>query len=723
MKTLRFEMQENGIAVVHINDAGDRLNKLSSAMIEELEEMVRDIEKDPSIRALIFISDKEDNFIVGADIREFEGASDRTVMHDRIHAIQDLFNRIEKLPYPTIAAINGPSLGGGLELALACRFRVATDHPKTLLGLPEVRLGLIPAAGGTQRLTRLLGVRKALPLILEGRTVSAPHARSLGMVDLVTYPYDLLGTVKQCLPFFERRMKKPLPWRKYPKFPSLDWTLRHLAPFRKFYFRRAADHVNAKTHDNYPALREVLRCVADETTCGMPCGLESEAEAFSRLVQSSESEALRGLFLESTAMKKNPPTPEARRVERVGILGGGLMGAGIAAVTAQAGLPVVLRDVSWYNLSHGLKYIWSHLDEQRRKRRQNPVARDQVFSRVVPATDYERFAAADVVIEAVFEELHLKQQVLREVEEAVKPECIFASNTSAIPISRIAAASRRPETVIGMHYFSPVPGMPLMEVVVTPQTAPWVVQTAIALGRRQGKTVIVVKDGPGFYTTRILAAYLHEAVALLNEMADIRQIDRTMLHAGFPLGPFKLLDEVGIDVAAHASQEIQDWAVNRNPPPPMGLSEILKDDYLGRKNGRGFYRYAARFRPAVLLQPKKGDAARAVNEQVYRHFGGRKREVKDEADIRERLLMSMVNEAAYCLQEEIIASPADGDVGAVLGLGFPPFLGGPFRYIDTVGAGDAVIRLERLAEKFGERFTPAQILTDKAMSGETFYGG
>ena len=337
--------------------------------------------------------------------------------------------------------------------------------------------------------------------------------------------------------------------------------------------------------------------------------------------------------------------------------------------------------------------------------------------------DYEHFSTADVVIEAVFEDLPVKQQVLQELEGHLKPDCIFASNTSAIPVSRIAEASKRPETVIGMHYFSPVPRMPLLEVVVTPRTAQWVVETAVSLGRRQGKTVIVVKDSPGFYTTRILAAYLHEAVALLTELGDIRQIDRTMLQFGFPVGPFKLLDEVGMDVAAHASREILEYITNRDFTLTPGLHELLQDGYRGRKNGRGFYLYGAQWWRRRQLPGRESGSSGGVDTEVYRYFGGRKREVKDEADILERLSMSMVNEAIFCLQEGIVSTPADGDTGAVLGLGFPPFLGGPFHYIDRIGSGEAVIKLERLAERFGNRFTPAPYLIDMAMSGETFHKG
>jgi 3-hydroxyacyl-CoA dehydrogenase/enoyl-CoA hydratase/3-hydroxybutyryl-CoA epimerase len=311
--------------------------------------------------------------------------------------------------------------------------------------------------------------------------------------------------------------------------------------------------------------------------------------------------------------------------------------------------------------------------------------------------------------------------VLQEVEGFTKPECIFASNTSAIPINRIAAASRRPETVVGMHYFSPVPRMPLLEVVVTPQTADWVRDTAVSLGRRQGKTVIVVKDSPGFYTTRILAAYLHEAFALLNELAEIHQIDRTMLQFGFPVGPFKLLDEIGIDVAAHASREIHEFITDRNFTPPTGLQDLLKDDYRGRKNERGFYRYPTHWWQNGKRILRKPGGNRFINEEVYRYFGGNQREILDEADIRDRLAMSMINEAVFCLQEGVVATPEDGDVGAVLGLGFPPFLGGPFHYLDRIGAADAVVRLERLEERFGNRFSPAPLLLDMAMNDEFFY--
>ncbi|MEN6485477.1 MAG: 3-hydroxyacyl-CoA dehydrogenase NAD-binding domain-containing protein [Syntrophobacteraceae bacterium] len=723
MRTLQMEIDGAGTAVIRIDDEGDTLNKLSSVMISELEEVLREIERDRAIRSLLFISGKEDNFIVGVDIREFEEASDRTAMHESIHVIQGLFNRIERLPYPVIAAVNGPCLGGGMELALACRFRIATDHDRTLLGLPEVKLGLIPAAGGTQRLTRLLGAGRALPLILEGRALSAPHARSIGMVDLVVHPYDLLGTAKRCLPYFGQRMKTRQGTRRYPPFPSLDWVLRHLKPARKYYFAQAAKRIDAKAHGNYPALPEILRCVENETTCGLPCGLESEAEAFSRLVLSPESEALRSLFFATTAMKRKPSTPFARQVQRVGILGGGLMGAGIATVAARSGMPVIMRDVSLYNLSRGLKDIWTHLDRQRRRQKHNPVERDRIFSRVVPTTDYRDFSSADVVIEAVFEDLSLKRQVLQEIEEFVKPECIFASNTSAIPISRIASASRRPETVIGMHYFSPVPRMPLLEVAVTPRTAEWVRDTVVSLGRRLGKTVIVVQDGPGFYTTRILAAYLLEAATLLNELAEIHQVDRAMVQFGFPVGPFKLLDEVGIDVAAHASREIHELMADRDFSPPTGLHELLRNDFRGRKNERGFYRYAAHWWQDVGTVLKKSGERRAVNEEAYAYFGGKKREVLDEADIRDRLSLIMINEAIYCLQEGIVSNPADGDVGAVLGLGFPPFLGGPFRYLDRIGAAEATVRLERLAERFGKRFAPAPLLVDMAMKEESFYSG
>lgn len=718
MDYLSLELLEDGIAAVRFFDKQDRMNKLSPESMSEFDSALQDIEKDSALKGVVVISDKEDNFIVGADLKELAAVDRPGIALERIRSVHALFERMEKLPIPLLAAINGACLGGGLELALACHYRIATDHPKTVLGLPEVKLGLIPAAGGTQRLMRLTGVGRALPLMLEGRTMNPAQAKAFGVIDMVVYPYELLTTAKKCLPYLAKRTPRG---KKYPRFRSLDWLLVHSAPARKFFFHIARTNVQEKTQGNYPAPLRLIECVEAGISGGMAAGSAAEEKAFDDLVLSPESKELRRLFFATTALKKNPLAPKAKDVKRLGVLGSGHMGSGIASVSAKAGIPVVLKDVSWSNLGAGLKKVWTYLEARAKRLRQNPVERDKSYSRIVPALDYSQyFASLDLVIEAVFEDLSVKHEVLGEFEKYSAPECIFATNTSAIPVRRIAQASARPGNVIGMHYFSPVPSMPLLEIVVTPETEEWVTATAIDLGRRQGKTAIVIKDGPGFYTSRILSTLIHEALALLHEGATIERVDRVMRKFGFPVGPLKLLDEVGLDVAAHASEELSSLLSERGFSPPDVLKSLLEAGYLGRKNGQGFYRYSLNWWEKAPHLPG-ARPPRPVNEKIYRFFGGRARKEVEDSSIQERLVLIMANEAVLCLQESILSSASDGDVGAVLGLGFPPFLGGPFRYLEKFGIGAARKRLDELASEVGKRFKPARLLVDMAERGEVFY--
>lgn len=717
MDYLDLEYHDKGIAVIHLNDREDKVNKLSRDMLTELEACLQEIENNSGTQGLVFISDKENTFLAGADLKEMAKVTEPGAARDMIHRAHAIFSRIEQMPFPVVAAIHGHCLGGGMELALACHYRIATEHPKTRLGLPEVKLGLIPAGGGCQRLTRLLGVGKALPLMLEGKTLSASHAKSLGAVDLKVYPHNLLEIAKRSVSRSRAKLPKE---NAYPKFPSLDWMLKFVKPVRWIFFSIARNRVLSKTRGNYPAPELLLDCVETGVSQGLSAGFEAEAEAFEQLVHSPQSKALRQLFFATNALKKNPLADQAKPVRKVGVLGAGLMGSGIASVSAKNGLRVILKDVSWAHLAQGMKEIWNEFDGRVKKHKWRPVDRDQAHSRVFPSTDYESFTKMDFFIEAVFEDLDLKHRVLQEVEEHADPESIFASNTSAIPISRIASASSRPEMVVGMHYFSPVPRMPLLEIVVREDTPDWVKATAISVGQKQGKTVIVVKDGPGFYTSRILSPYIQEAMMLLHERAEIDQIDEVMRKFGFPVGPLKLLDEVGIEVAAHVSEDLREFFSDRGFPNDNRLQLLLKEDYHGRKNGRGFYQYSSTWRQELRHLPGIR-LSKPVNKEIYRFFGGRNREKVDETEIEARLSLIMMNEAAHCFQDGIIDSPRDGDVGAVLGLGFPPFLGGPFRHMDKTGIKQIVADLEKWADRKGGRFKPAAILIEMAAKGEFFY--
>ncbi len=716
MESVRLEKDEDGVLFAFLDNPGDRVNTLSETVISDIESVLDAVETDHFAKALVFISGKEDTFIAGADIRGFDQMRDPGHAKEIIDRVHALFSRISNLHYPSIAAINGACLGGGLELALACHFRIATDSDKTILGLPEVKLGIVPAAGATVRLTRTAGIRRALPLMLSGRGVRAAEARALGIVDILVYPHGLPDTVRRCVPYLRKKFPGKV---SYPVLFSFDWLLRTVTPVRKIYFQAARRQAAKQGSDHYPAPFRLIDCVEAGIAGTMSDGFKAESEAFGPLVVSPESEALRHLFFARTGLKKKHYGAEPREVGLLGVAGSGFMGTGIAAVSARSGYRVAIADISRENLSKSLKEIWVSLDRQGRSSKLKPVQRDRLYSRVVPIVDTQRLARADLVIEAVFEDLATKQQVLREIESFTSADSIFASNTSAIPISRIAQASVRPENVIGMHYFSPVQKMPLLEVICTQQCADWVLATAVSVGRRQGKTVIVVRDGPGFYVTRILMPFMLEAVRLIGEGAAVEDVDAAIRGFGFPVGPLRLLDEVGIDIAAHVALELGEFFAGGGLIAPTALESMLKAGYAGKRKGVGFYDY----RPRLIDKVRIGglEPSRPVNPNIYSIFDARDTKSINPSQIRKRLVFLMLNEAALCLEQGTISCPEDGDIGAVLGLGFPPFLGGPFRHIDSERIGQVVSEMQKLSSTLGPRFEPAPILIHMAGREEKFY--
>lgn len=720
-QTLTLERRDAGVVIVWMDAPDEPVNILKRSLVDEFNRLLDELEGMQELKTVVFTSGKPGNFIAGADLemlQEVKTAADGQALSKLSQRLQD---RLAALPVPKIVAIHGACLGGGLELALAFDARVASNDAKTRLGLPEVQLGLLPGGGGTQRLPRLIGTRAALDLMLTGRQLSAQQAHRMGVVDeVVPRPVLIEAAIKRGLAL-GNQAKSPEPaslsaqLRRLFKIGGLQEVLLAGNPIgRKLLFAQARKQMLQKTRGNYPAPKRILEVVRIGLEQGMEAGLRVEAEAFGELVVSKEARELIALFFATTALKKDSgiddSTVKARPVNKVGVLGGGLMGAGISYVTAlQAETPVRLKDKDDAGVGHGLAYVRKHLDERVQRRRMTPLERDHVLARVTGTIDYSGFAAVDVVIEAVFEDLELKQQMIRDIEAVGKHDVIFASNTSAIPISRLAAVSAHPETVIGMHYFSPVEKMPLLEVVVTEQTAPWVTATCVALGKRQGKTVIVVRDGAGFYTSRILGPYINEAAYLVSEGVPVEAIDGALKDFGFPVGPIKLLDEVGIDVADKVSHTLHE-AFGERMCPPSGMERLVADQRLGRKNKRGFYLYEGK------------QSGKRIDKSVYKVFGVKPTAKLTAAEITERCALQMVNEAALCLGEGILRSVRDGDIGAVFGLGFPPFRGGPFRYVDAVGAQYVVERLQHYLNQHGERFRPAPVLVELAERGGRFYG-
>lgn len=706
MRSLLLKKRPDGVAVLLFDTPDRPVNVLSAGLLDEAGPLMKEIQEDDAVVACVLASAKPDGFIAGADLDEVlaMSAAEAESISRGAHAWLD---RVEESRKPFVAAIHGAALGGGLEVALACRFRLATDDPKTVLGLPEVMLGLLSAAGGTQRLPRRIGVQRALPMLLAGKRLRAAQAYRYGLVDALTSPGGLLETAAKAALALARGTLKPSTDRR----PIAEAPL-SLPPLRAWAIGKARVEVLRKTRGLYPAPLEILACVEKGLAEGLAAGLEEEAVRFGRLVATEGAKNLVRLFDAMTALKKAPKGEAPREVKRLGVLGAGLMGEGIAAVSLPLA-SVVLKDVSEEGLSRAAKSLRKGLDRRVRSGALTRLERDRRWLALRPTTRPEELAGCDLVIEAVFEDLALKRRVLAETEAVVGPDVVFASNTSALPIDEIAAKAKRPERVVGMHYFSPVPKMPLLEVGAPKGAAPWAVATARAFGVAQGKTVIVVRDGPGFYTTRILAPFVNEAVVLLDEGAAIPDLDAALLDFGFPVGPVALLDEVGIDVAAHVARDLGKAFASRGAAASGSFARLLGAGFRGRKNGKGFYRYGPSARPG---------GRKEVDRDVYAHFGGTERTPMRAADLADRLVLLMVNEAAWCLQEEVVASPRDADAGAVLGLGFPPFLGGPFRWLDAVGAAEAVARMERLRRLHGKRFTPAPLLVEAARTGRPFHG-
>jgi 3-hydroxyacyl-CoA dehydrogenase/enoyl-CoA hydratase/3-hydroxybutyryl-CoA epimerase len=698
--------KENGVAVVWMDQPGEKVNKISIDLVDKFKTMLDGLEDDDSVRGIVLISRKPDNFIAGADIEKFKDMTSPAEAEMLSRQGHVLLNRVAAFPKPIVAAIHGATLGGGLEVALACHYRIASDDPKTVLALPEVKLGLLPGGGGTQRLPRLVGLQAALDMMLTGKNIYPQQAKKMGLVDDLIHPYGLLQAAKKAaLDLADQPLKRK------KRQPLLAKLLESTSLTRNVVYRKATELVQKQTWGNYPAPFKIIECVKAGMEKGLDAGIEAETKNFGTLVVTPQSRELIQIFLSMTAMKKNPLKDRVRPVKKIGILGAGLMGSGIANVSSTNGMEVLLKDVSYDAVGQGEKAIWKDLDGKVKKKALSPFQRDVTFSLITGTTDYRGFEKADLIIEAVFEDLELKRKILAETEASIKEDAIFASNTSSLPIGGIAAAARRPERVIGMHYFSPVPKMPLLEIIVTEKTADWVKATALDVGIRQGKTVIIVNDGPGFYTTRILAPLLNEALEVLNEGGDIKEIDRAMRQFGYPVGPIALLDEVGIDVGAHVSKVLGPLFTARGAQPSTAMERLFQAGYKGRKNNRGFYLYGDR----------SGKEKKGVNEDIYDFFGGTKRRKFDVPEIQNRLSLAMINEAALCLQEDILQSPRDGDIGAVFGLGFPPFLGGPFRYIDSMGLPKIISLMEELEKQHGARFSPAPIFRDRNAKNQRFY--
>jgi 3-hydroxyacyl-CoA dehydrogenase/enoyl-CoA hydratase/3-hydroxybutyryl-CoA epimerase len=707
------DVGKDGVAVLTIDVPGERMNILKASFFPAAQAALDEVDKNPAIKAAVIVSGKSDSFIAGADIniiKSLQTVEEAAGVCRLGHSIMD---RIAASKKPYVIAIHGIALGGGCELALACHARVLSDDPKTALGLPEVNLGVLPGFGGSQRLPRLIGVAPALDMMLTGKHIYAYKARSLGLADeVVAQPILRQVATKIALDLLKGispRKKKPWAWYLSPM--GLQTLALEKNPFgRKLVFSQARKQVYAKSRGNYPAPEKIIEVVEYGIGTGMPEALNREIRRFAELAVTPQAKQLMNIYFGHTALKKETfvdATVKPLPVRKLGILGGGLMGAGIAMVSLdKAGADVRIKDIADKGIRASMKHAYDYYQDKVRKRIQSRAVAGQHLNRFTGTLDYSGFKAADLVIEAVFEDLKLKQQMVSDIEAQGNGKTVFATNTSSIPIKDIAQQARRPERIIGMHYFSPVEKMPLLEIIRHAGTSDETIATAVAFGKRQGKTVIVVKDVAGFYINRILFPYINEAGYMAMEGVPIDAIDNALVNWGMPVGPFKLLDEVGLDVGIKV-QHILEAAYGKRMQASQMVEKLIADQRLGKKVKKGFYDY------------KSG--GKQVDTSVYALLGIKPGKNLPAQEIAERCMLPLLNEAALCLEEQVIVSTRDGDIGTVFGIGFPPFRGGPFRYMDALGAGAILAKLKQYQQLFGERFTPAPNLEKMAQTNQRFY--
>ena len=710
--TFTLIKHDHGIAHLVMDVIGDVVNTLKVEFTEQIIEVLNEIKADNSIKGVVLLSGKPDSFVAGADVRMIDNCKsieEAVLLSEQAHSV---FAQIEASPVPIVAAINGACLGGGLELAMACHARVCSDNIKTVLGLPEVQLGLLPGGGGTQRLPQLVGIQKSLDMMLTGKQLRAQQALKAGLVDHLVPGSILTETAENMILESQKISSKNKATLSQPRKSSLvDKLLEGNALGRRLIFNQAQKTVLSKTRGNYPAPLKIIECVKAGLTEVSAKGYRTEANYFAQLSQTEVSTQLRQLFFATTEMKKELGVAGVNpvKIKSSAVLGGGLMGGGIAFVTAsKANVPVRIKDISHQGISAALRYSYNLLNQKVKRRFIRKSELQKQLSGITGTTDYSGFKQVDLVMEAVFEDLSLKQKMVEEVELNCGENTIFASNTSSLPIHKIAEKSRKPENVIGLHYFSPVDKMPLVEIIPHSGTSEQTISTTVEFAKKQGKTPIVVSDKAGFYVNRILAPYVNEAAFMLLDGEPIEKIDKALVNFGFPVGPMQLLDEVGIDIGSKISPILQHELGDRFESP-SAFNKLIEEGRLGKKSKKGFYQYG------------KNIKGKQVDETIYEVLNIVKKSSLSDEVIIQRALFLMLNEAARCLDEGIVRNPRDGDIGAVFGIGFPPFLGGPFHYIDKLGADFIVKKLTYWSELYGERYLPCSALQKMAKNNSSYY--
>lgn len=709
--SISVSLLEDGIAKLNYDNQTESVNKFDQATIKEFGEAVTALEQSSDVKGLIVTSGKK-VFIAGADITEFVGnfKKPEAEIASWVLDINKTFNRFEDLPFPKVAAINGASMGGGTEMTLVCDYRVMSD--KASIGLPEVKLGIFPGFGGSVRLPRIIGIDNALEIIATGEAQKPAAALKVGMVDAVVAADQLeasaIDLVKKCIA------------------GDLDWKARHdekINPVKLNALEQAMAFNSAKgvlfskaNPAQYPAPKIALESIEKHVNLPRDKALEIESAGFAKAAKTPQAESLVGLFLNDQAVRKLAKTHSAKAhdIKEAAVLGAGIMGGGIAYQAASKGLPIIMKDIKAEQLDLGMREASKHLSSGMARGKVTPAQMGETLSRIRPTLNYGDFGETDIVIEAVVENPKVKHAVLKEVEGLVKDNCILASNTSTISITYLASVLERPENFVGMHFFNPVHRMPLVEVIRGEKSSEEAVATTVALAEKMGKVPVVVNDCPGFLVNRVLFPYFGAFDLLIKQGADFVQIDKVMEKFGWPMGPAYLMDVVGIDTGVHGAEVMAEGFPDRMKPDYKVSGQILFEaNRLGQKNGVGFYKYET---------DKKGKLVKTADPQtveLLKPFIDAPKQFEDQ-EIIDRLMIALCNETVRCLEDNIVSTPAEADMAMIMGIGFPPFRGGPCRYIDQIGLQNYLALCDKYAS-LGKAYEAPQMIRDMAANGKTFY--
>lgn len=713
-KNLQFKIDDNNIGNLIFNLPNEKVNKLSEQVLREFEDIIDKIKHNDDIKILIISSAKENIFIAGADINEIKDVTSKKAALNKVNDVHDIFFKLENLKIPTICLIKGACLGGGLELAMACKYRIAVKHPKTMLGLPEVKLGIFPGFGGTQRLPRIVGLEQSLKMILSGKAINPVKSYKIGLIDKIIEKEFLENDIDQ----FINEILANIDSNKYLIKRNNRAKKRFFSEFFKkyFIFYFAKKNLIKQTKNLYPAPIAALNVIHQTyNKRNKVDGCKIEARAFSKIVIGKTSKNLIDLFFTSEEVKKQYNVKNGQKITKAGLLGAGIMGGGIAFALSKINVKVRMKDISNEAIALGYQQCSKIYNQLLKIRKFTKNEISQKINKIDHDLTYDNLGDLDIIIEAIIENIDIKRSSFTELEEHIGTNCIIASNTSSLSISEMAKSLKNPERFAGMHFFNPVNRMPLVEVIRGEKTNQKTIDKIVELALDMGKTPIVVKDVAGFLVNRILLPFINESGFLLEQDGDIKKIDKIISEFGMPMGPFILSDTVGIDVGYKVANSLYD-AYGKRMRVCSILAKIAENkEFLGKKSNLGFYKYNA-FGKNLGINPEISKILTKIRNSKKIAINNLSKE-----EIIDRSILIMVNEASRCLEENVVSSVKELDIAMIFGTGFPPFRGGLLKYADVIGSKRLVEKLRKYQEKHGARFTPSKLLVKMSKSNEKFY--